>query len=90
VLTWDALAKKGPGRLRPCANDQCHLFLIDHSTAGTAKPHGRPPVSPPGRLTTRDGQPPGDSTNPFPTQASGNGIQPPEPEGGAERDRAPA
>jgi predicted RNA-binding Zn ribbon-like protein len=37
VLTWDAVAKQSPGRLRPCANDQCHLFLIDHSKAGTAK-----------------------------------------------------
>jgi predicted RNA-binding Zn ribbon-like protein len=37
VLTWDALAKQSPGRLRPCANDQCHLFLIDHSRAGTAR-----------------------------------------------------
>lgn len=37
VLTWDALTKESPGRLRPCANDQCHLFLIDRSRAGTAK-----------------------------------------------------
>ena len=37
VLTWDALAKNSPGRLRPCANDECHLFLIDHSKAGTAR-----------------------------------------------------
>jgi predicted RNA-binding Zn ribbon-like protein len=37
VLTWDALAKQSPGRLRPCANDQCHLFLIDRSKAGTAR-----------------------------------------------------
>jgi len=37
VLTWDALAKSHPGRLRPCANDECHLFLIDHSKAGTAR-----------------------------------------------------
>jgi hypothetical protein len=33
VLTWDALAKQAPRRLRRCANDQCHLFLIDHSEA---------------------------------------------------------
>jgi predicted RNA-binding Zn ribbon-like protein len=37
VLTWDALAKQSPGRLRPCDNDQCHLFLIDRSKAGTAR-----------------------------------------------------
>lgn len=37
VLTWDALAKNRPGRLRPCANDECHLFLIDRSKAGTAR-----------------------------------------------------
>jgi predicted RNA-binding Zn ribbon-like protein len=37
VLTWDALAKQSPGRLRPCANGQCHLFLIDRSKAGTAR-----------------------------------------------------
>jgi predicted RNA-binding Zn ribbon-like protein len=37
VLAWDALAKNNPGRLRPCANDECRLFLIDHSKAGTAR-----------------------------------------------------
>jgi predicted RNA-binding Zn ribbon-like protein len=37
VLTWDTLAKNSPGRLRPCANDECRLFLIDHSKAGTAR-----------------------------------------------------
>lgn len=37
VLTWDSLAKHHPGRLRPCANDECRLFLIDHSKAGTAR-----------------------------------------------------
>jgi len=37
ILTWDALAKSNPGRLRPCANDECRLFLIDHSRAGTAR-----------------------------------------------------
>lgn len=37
VLTWDALNKERPGRLRPCANDECRLFLIDHSKAGTAR-----------------------------------------------------
>jgi len=37
VLSWDALAKESPGRLRPCANDECRLFLIDHGKAGTAR-----------------------------------------------------
>lgn len=37
VLTWDALAKQSPGRLRPCANSECRLFLIDHSKAGNAR-----------------------------------------------------
>lgn len=37
VLTWDSLATNSPGRLRPCANDECRRFLIDHSKAGTAR-----------------------------------------------------
>jgi predicted RNA-binding Zn ribbon-like protein len=37
ILAWDALAKTSPGRLRPCANDECRLFLIDRSKAGTAR-----------------------------------------------------
>jgi predicted RNA-binding Zn ribbon-like protein len=37
VLTWDTLIRNSPGRLRPCANDECQLFLIDHSKAGTAR-----------------------------------------------------
>jgi predicted RNA-binding Zn ribbon-like protein len=37
ILAWDTLAKNSPGRLRPCANDECRLFLIDHSKAGTAR-----------------------------------------------------
>jgi len=37
VLAWDALVQNSPGRLRPCANDECRLFLIDHSKAGTAR-----------------------------------------------------
>jgi predicted RNA-binding Zn ribbon-like protein len=37
VLAWDALAGRGPGRLRPCANDECRLFLIDHSKANAAR-----------------------------------------------------
>lgn len=37
VLAWDALGQTSPGRLRPCANDECRLFLIDRSKAGTAR-----------------------------------------------------
>ena len=37
VLAWDTLAKTSPGRLRPCANDECRLFLIDRSKAGSAR-----------------------------------------------------
>ena len=37
VLAWDALAKRSPGRLRPCANDECRLFLIDRSKANAAR-----------------------------------------------------
>jgi len=37
VLAWDALVRHSPGRLRPCANDECRLFLIDHSKANAAR-----------------------------------------------------
>ena len=37
VLAWDGLAKASPSRLRPCANDECRLFLIDRTKAGTAR-----------------------------------------------------
>jgi predicted RNA-binding Zn ribbon-like protein len=37
VLAWDALAKRSPGRLRACANDECRLFLIDRSKGNTAR-----------------------------------------------------
>jgi len=37
VLSWDTLARQSPGRLRPCANAECRLFLVDHSKAGTAR-----------------------------------------------------
>jgi hypothetical protein len=37
VLAWDALAGRSPGRLRPCANGECRLFLIDHSKANAAR-----------------------------------------------------
>lgn len=37
VLAWGDLERDMPGRLRPCANDECRLFLIDRSRAGTAR-----------------------------------------------------
>jgi predicted RNA-binding Zn ribbon-like protein len=37
ILAWDALAQTSAGRLRPCANAECRLFLIDRSRAGTAR-----------------------------------------------------
>lgn len=37
VLAWDTLARHSPGRLRPCANDECRLFLIDRSKANAAR-----------------------------------------------------
>jgi predicted RNA-binding Zn ribbon-like protein len=37
VLTWAALAKAGGDRLRPCANPECPLFLIDHSKPNSAR-----------------------------------------------------
>jgi hypothetical protein len=37
VLAWGELQNHMPGRLRPCANDECRLFLIDRSRAGTAR-----------------------------------------------------
>ncbi|MCV7074216.1 CGNR zinc finger domain-containing protein [Mycobacterium rufum] len=37
VLAWDGLRITSPGRLRPCANDECRLFLIDRSKPNTAR-----------------------------------------------------
>jgi predicted RNA-binding Zn ribbon-like protein len=37
VLAWGELEEDMPGRLRPCTNDECRLFLIDRSRAGTAR-----------------------------------------------------
>jgi predicted RNA-binding Zn ribbon-like protein len=37
LLAWDRLRATAPGRLRPCANDECRLFLIDRSKANTAR-----------------------------------------------------
>ncbi|GAA0583185.1 CGNR zinc finger domain-containing protein [Kribbella sandramycini] len=37
VLAWDAVQQARPGRLRPCGNDECQLFLLDRSKANTAR-----------------------------------------------------
>ena len=37
ALAWDSLRISSPGRLRPCANDECRLFLIDRSKPNTAR-----------------------------------------------------
>lgn len=37
VLAWDELGRTNPGRLRPCANPDCRLFLIDHSKPNKAR-----------------------------------------------------
>ncbi|MET9231693.1 CGNR zinc finger domain-containing protein [Lentzea sp. NPDC003310] len=37
VLEWDALRVASPGRLRPCANPDCRLFLLDQSKPNSAR-----------------------------------------------------
>lgn len=37
VLAWDELERIYPGRLRPCANPECALFLVDHSKPNRAR-----------------------------------------------------
>ncbi|WP_405059330.1 CGNR zinc finger domain-containing protein [Kribbella sp. NBC_01505] len=37
VMAWDAVSRSKPGRLRACANDECHLFLLDRSKANTGR-----------------------------------------------------
>ncbi|MCP2170498.1 CGNR zinc finger domain-containing protein [Goodfellowiella coeruleoviolacea] len=37
VLEWAELRERAPGRLRPCANPECRLFLIDRSRANRAR-----------------------------------------------------
>ncbi|KAA1020824.1 hypothetical protein FVA95_20735 [Pseudonocardia sp. EV170527-09] len=37
VLAWAAVEEQLPGRLRPCANDACRLFLLDRSRANRAR-----------------------------------------------------
>jgi predicted RNA-binding Zn ribbon-like protein len=37
LLAWGQVQEQMPGRLRPCANDECRLFLLDHSRPNTAR-----------------------------------------------------
>lgn len=37
VLAWGDVQADSPGRLRPCANLDCRLFLLDRTRAGTAR-----------------------------------------------------
>lgn len=37
MLAWSDLRTRRPGRLRPCENDACQLFLIDRSKANRAR-----------------------------------------------------
>ncbi len=37
VLTWYRVQEHRPGRLRPCGNEECRLFLLDRSRANTAR-----------------------------------------------------
>lgn len=37
LLAWAQLQEEMPGRLRPCSNTECRLFLIDRSRANAAR-----------------------------------------------------
>ena len=37
VLAWNHIHQEKPGRLRPCANPDCRLFLLDRSKANRAR-----------------------------------------------------
>lgn len=37
ATAWSRVVAARPGRLRPCGNDECRLFLIDRSRPGTAR-----------------------------------------------------
>lgn len=37
IIAWSETLSRFPGRLRACANEECTLFLIDHSRPGTAR-----------------------------------------------------
>jgi predicted RNA-binding Zn ribbon-like protein len=37
LLAWGHVQEAMPGRLRPCANDECRLFLLDRSKPNSAR-----------------------------------------------------
>ncbi|WP_285760489.1 CGNR zinc finger domain-containing protein [Nocardiopsis ansamitocini] len=37
VLAWADVKERMPGRLRPCGNPECRLFLLDRSRANAAR-----------------------------------------------------
>ncbi|MGW4287684.1 CGNR zinc finger domain-containing protein [Streptomyces sp. NPDC004673] len=37
ILAWADIEERMPGRLRPCANTACQLFLLDRSRANRAR-----------------------------------------------------
>ncbi|MFJ5016377.1 CGNR zinc finger domain-containing protein [Streptomyces griseoluteus] len=37
ILAWADTEERMPGRLRPCANSECRLFLLDRSRANRAR-----------------------------------------------------
>ncbi|UFU07347.1 CGNR zinc finger domain-containing protein [Ruania halotolerans] len=37
VITWYDIEESLPGRLRPCGNDECRRYLIDHSRGNRAQ-----------------------------------------------------
>ncbi|MBL7259537.1 CGNR zinc finger domain-containing protein [Paractinoplanes lichenicola] len=37
IEAWDELERSRPGRLRPCANAECALFLLDRSKSNSAR-----------------------------------------------------
>jgi predicted RNA-binding Zn ribbon-like protein len=37
LLMWGHLQEQTPGRLRPCANPECRLFLLDRSHGNSAR-----------------------------------------------------
>ncbi|WP_067497698.1 CGNR zinc finger domain-containing protein [Actinoplanes sp. TFC3] len=37
ISAWDEMERTRPGRLRPCANNECALFLLDRSKSNSAR-----------------------------------------------------
>ncbi|WP_217554239.1 CGNR zinc finger domain-containing protein [Streptomyces sp. GbtcB6] len=37
IMAWSAVQQTMPGRLRPCANPECRLFLVDRSRTNKAR-----------------------------------------------------